>query len=36
MTCTLSSQACFGLGCLNHACDDSVHVMSDLFGGDRD
>jgi len=30
---TKSLEAGFGLGCLNHACDDSVHVMSDLFGG---
>jgi phosphatidylinositol-3-phosphatase len=26
----------FGLPCLNHACDSSSKVMSDLFGGDRD
>lgn len=26
----------FGLPCLNHACDDSSKVISDLFGGDRD
>src|ERR1700682_1973484 len=26
----------FGLPCLNHACDASVKVMSDLFGGDHD
>ncbi len=25
-----------GLGCLNHACDQSTKVMSDLFGGDDD
>jgi len=24
----------FRLPCLNHACDDSTHVMSDLFGND--
>ncbi|MGZ4963341.1 MAG: hypothetical protein ACXWC8_12365 [Limisphaerales bacterium] len=30
-------EAGFGLPCLNHACDSSVKVMSDLFaGGDRD
>ena len=28
-----SLEAGFGLPCLNHACDDSVQVMSDLFGG---
>ena len=33
---TKTLEAGFGLGCLNHACDDSVHVMSDLFGSDRD
>ena len=27
-----SMEAGFGLPCLNHACDESVHVMSDLFG----
>jgi phosphatidylinositol-3-phosphatase len=27
-----SIEAGFGLPCLNHACDASVHVMSDLFG----
>ncbi len=32
---TKTLEAGFGLGCLNHACDDDVHVMSDLFG-DRD
>jgi hypothetical protein len=26
----------FGLPCLNHACDSSASVMSDLFGEDRD
>ncbi len=31
---TKTLEAGFGVGCLNHACDDSVHVMSDLFGGD--
>lgn len=32
-----SLEAGFGLPCLNHACDDGVHVMSDLFReGDRD
>src|SRR5262249_24562430 len=25
-------EAGFGLPCLNHACDASVHVMSDVFG----
>ena len=25
-------EAAFKLPCLNHACDDNVHVMSDLFG----
>ncbi len=28
-----SLEAGFGLPCLNHACDDSVNVMSDLFAG---
>jgi hypothetical protein len=28
-----SVEAGFNLPCLNHACDPSVHVMSDLFGG---
>jgi phosphatidylinositol-3-phosphatase len=28
-----SLEAGFGLPCLNHACDASVQVMSDLFGG---
>jgi hypothetical protein len=31
-----SLEAGFGLPCLNHACDSSVAVMSDLFDGDRD
>jgi len=26
-------EAAFGLPCLNHACDDGVNVMSDLFAG---
>lgn len=26
----------FGLPCLNHACDNNVKVMSDLFAGDHD
>ncbi len=30
-----SLEAGLGLPCLNHACDSSVHVMSDLFAGDR-
>jgi phosphatidylinositol-3-phosphatase len=30
-------EAGFKLPCLNHACDSSVHVMSDLFqDGDHD
>jgi phosphatidylinositol-3-phosphatase len=29
-----SLEAGFGLPCLNHACDESVKVMSDLFSGD--
>ena len=29
-----SIEAGLQLGCLNHACDENVHVMSDLFGGD--
>ena len=33
---TKTLEAGFGLPCLNHACDDGVHTMSDLFGGDRD
>jgi len=28
-----SIEAGFGLPCLNHACDENVKVMSDLFGG---
>jgi hypothetical protein len=28
-----SLEAGFRLPCLNHACDDGVHVMSDLFAG---
>ena len=28
-----SLEAGFGLPCLNHACDESVKVMSDLFAG---
>lgn len=31
-----SLEAAFGLPCLNHACDPSVAVMSDLFGRDND
>ena len=31
-----SLEAGFGLPCLNHACDDNVVVMSELFGGRRD
>ena len=32
-----SLEAGFGLPCLNHACDESVKVMSDLFlAGDDD
>jgi hypothetical protein len=30
-----SIESGFGLPCLNHACDASVKVMSDLFGRDR-
>jgi phosphatidylinositol-3-phosphatase len=30
-----SLEAGFGLPCLNHACDDNVSVMSDLFGEDE-
>ena len=33
---TKTLEAGFGVGCLNHACDKSVNVMSDLFGGDGD
>ncbi len=31
-----SLEAGFGLPCLNHACDEHVKVMRDLFGGDHD
>lgn len=31
-----SLEAGFGLPCLNHACDNDVKVMSDLFGGEDD
>jgi hypothetical protein len=31
-----SLEAGFGLPCLNHACDDDVKVMRDLFGRDHD
>jgi hypothetical protein len=31
-----SLEAGFGLPCLNHACDDGVRVMRDLFGSDHD
>ena len=31
-----SLEAGFGLPCLNHACDDGVSVMTDLFGGGED
>jgi len=31
-----SLEAGFGLPCLNHACDSNTHVMSDLFGKDKD
>jgi phosphatidylinositol-3-phosphatase len=31
---TRTLQAGFGLPCLNHACDDSTKIMSDLFGRD--
>jgi phosphatidylinositol-3-phosphatase len=31
-----SLEAGFGLPCLNHACDESVHVMSDLFDSKSD
>ncbi len=30
-----SLESGFGLPCLNHACDDNVQVMSDLFGGSK-
>jgi hypothetical protein len=29
-------EAGFDLPCLNHACDESVHVMSELFGTEHD
>jgi phosphatidylinositol-3-phosphatase len=29
-----SLDAAFELPCLNHACDENVNVMSDLFGGE--
>ena len=32
---TKTLEAGFGLSCLNHACDENVDVMLDLFGGDR-
>ena len=31
-----SLEAGFGLPCLNHACDENVKVMRDLFGGNHD
>jgi hypothetical protein len=31
-----SIEAAFDLPCLNHACDPTVNVMSDLFGKDND
>jgi hypothetical protein len=31
-----SIESGFGLPCLNHACDDNVQVMSDLFGASKD
>ncbi|HXM95835.1 MAG TPA: alkaline phosphatase family protein, partial [Candidatus Dormibacteraeota bacterium] len=31
-----SLEASFGLPCLNHACDASVHVMSDMFASNRE
>ena len=31
-----SIEAGLGLPCLNHACDDDVKVMRDLFGHDHD
>jgi hypothetical protein len=31
-----SLEGAFGLPCLNHACDDKVKVMSDLFAGGHD
>ncbi|MGA9666619.1 MAG: alkaline phosphatase family protein [Gallionella sp.] len=30
-----SLESGFGLPCLNHACDDNVQVMADLFGGGK-
>jgi phosphatidylinositol-3-phosphatase len=33
---TKTMEAGFGLPCLNHACDENVHVMSDLFRGRGD
>ena len=33
---TKTLEAGFGLGCLNHACDDHVEVMSDLFARERE
>jgi phosphatidylinositol-3-phosphatase len=30
-----SLESAFDLPCLNHACDDNVQVMSDLFGGSK-
>jgi phosphatidylinositol-3-phosphatase len=30
-----SLESAFDLPCLNHACDDNVQVMSDLFGGNK-
>ena len=33
---TKTLEAGFGLPCLNHACDNNVNAMSDLFDGDRD
>ena len=31
-----SLEGALGLPCLNHACDDTTKVMSDLFGGDTE
>ncbi len=31
-----SLESGFGLPCLNHACDENVRVMRDLFGGEND
>jgi len=28
-------EAGFGLGCLNHACDSNVQIMSDVFGREQ-